>query len=114
MKLIKHSGPTQKLVTTEEVMIGLGAEKIETNYIPGKSPISIFALRQFMAEHLHSTGGRPTLDIKASDRKKIALIKGDWDKIKQIAKKEKAAPGQLVAVLLHKILDNINLCDHLA
>lgn len=106
--LIKDIGPVQERVSHEEFAKALGAEDTGMEINTKQSPISLFALRQFITKHLRSTGGRPALDKKTSKRSKISLMEGDWEKLKEIAQKECASPSQIAAILLHQVLQKVS------
>jgi len=106
-KPIKVIGSTQKPVNHDEVAKALGAEKVGIQIDTSQGPISLFSLRQFLANRLHSTGGRPKLKGTRKERKKIPIFSEDWEKLEKIAKyyKEKeginVSPGQIASALIH-------------
>lgn len=61
----------------------LGAEVVGSAPARGGSPLSRAALREEAFRRLRSTGGRPGLE--GTDRKKIPLTAGDWEKIERVA-----------------------------
>jgi len=106
-KKIKDTGKTQRVVSFDRVSKALGAEDMGVRIDTSRGPISLFSLRQVLVDQLRSTGGRPGLEGTGDTRNKIPTIKGDWKKLKEIAryygKNEKRAisPGQIAAVVLH-------------
>lgn len=110
VKIIKNSGPTQRQINTEVIAHALGAEKVGIKIDTKQGPISLFSLREFLVNHLYSTGGRPTLKGIRETRNKIPLFSGDWEKLKKIAEyyKEKeginVSSGQIASALIHVML----------
>lgn len=109
-KIIKNTGPTQRLVDTKVVAKALGAEKTGIKIDTKQGPISLFSLRQFLIKRLRSGGGRPALVGTTKRRNKVPFFNEDWIKLEKIAKyyREnegiKVSPGQIASVLIHNNL----------
>ena len=113
-RTIKNTGPTKRRVDAKAVAGALGAKKVGMRIDTRRGPISLLALRQFLANQLRSSGGRPALTGTAGRRKKIPLLAGDWDMLEKIARyyKEKeginVSPGQIASALIHTNLSGID------
>lgn len=114
-KLIKDTSKTQKKISTEFIGKSLGAKKIEIKINTRESPISLFALRQFLVERLASSGGRPKLEGTAKKRNKIPLLEDDWNKLKSIAEYYKKkdginiSPGQIASAIVHSFIAGVDI-----
>jgi len=114
-RIIKNVGPTQRQVNFEVAAEELGAEKVGLKIDTRQGPISLFELRQFLIEHLCSSGGRPALvGALKKRRNKIPLFDEDWIKLEIIAKyyqqKEgiNVSPGQIASALVHTHVSGID------
>jgi len=112
-KKIKDTGKTQRVVSFGRVSKALGAEDMGVRLDTSRGPISLLSLRQVLVDRLRSTGGRPGLEGTGDMRNKIPTIKGDWKKLKEIARyygkneKRTISPGQIAAVVLHMGISKI-------
>ncbi len=112
-KPIKVVGPTQEPVNPDVVAKALGAEKVGIQIDRSQGPISLFSLRQFLVNRLHSTGGRPKLKGTRKERNKIPIFSEDWEKLEKIAKYYKkkeginVSSGQIASVLIHAEVSKI-------
>ncbi|MBL7073303.1 MAG: hypothetical protein ISS33_05970 [Candidatus Omnitrophica bacterium] len=104
---IKDTGKTKRIISFDRVSKAVGAEDTGVGVDTSRGPFSLFSLRQVLVDQLRSTGGRPVLAGTGDKRDKIRTIKGDWEKLKKIAKhygkneKRTISPGQIAAVVLH-------------
>jgi hypothetical protein len=114
-KLIKDTSKTQRKISTEFIGKSLGAKKIEIKINTRESPISLFALRQFLVERLASSGGRPKLEGTAKKRNKIPLLEDDWNKLKSMAEYYKKkdginiSPGQIASAIVHSFIAGVDI-----
>jgi len=112
-KTIRDIGPTQRQVDPELVAQSLGAEKSDVVVNTAQGPISLYSLRQFLVERLRSTGGRPALVGRGTQRNKVPFFANDWERLKILAEyyKEKenikTNPGQIASILIHLILNRM-------
>ncbi len=93
MARIKLSGPTAKRIVFKDASarrvptagLGdrLGAEVVGGAPTRSGAPLSRAALREEVFHRLRSTGGRPGLE--GTERKKIPLTAGDWERIERVA-----------------------------
>lgn len=113
-KIIKDIGKTKRKIDAKVIANALGAEEVGTKIDTRRGPISLFSLRQFLVNQLHSTGGRPTLRGIRKKRNKISLATDDWEKLDKIAKhfKEKeginVSSGQIASLLIHVEVSKID------
>ena len=54
-KTIKDKGPTKRLVDPKTIARALCAEEEQVALVTKSGPISLFSLRQFIVDRLHST-----------------------------------------------------------
>lgn len=114
-KIIKNIGGTQRRIDANSIARVLGGEKVGVRIDTKQGPVSLFSLRQYLVERLHSSGGRPSLRGKAKRRNKIPLFDEDWHKLKMIAeyykKKERinVTPGQIASILVHRDVSKIRI-----
>ncbi len=113
--IIKDIGKTKRKVDGKVIAKALGAEEVGTKIDTRRGPISLFFLRQFLVNQLHSTGGRPTLRGTRKKRNKISLATDDWEKLNKIAKhiKEKegisVSSGQIASLLIHVGITKVDI-----
>ncbi len=113
-RIIKNTGRTQREIDPKELANALGAEDVGLKIDTKQGVISLFGLREFIVGRLHSSGGRPALVGTIKRRNKIPFFKGDWFKLKMLAKyyKEKeginVSPGQIASVLVHADISKID------
>ena len=111
---IKNTGRTQREIDPKVLARDLGAENAGIKIDTKQGVMSLFGLREFVMERLCSSGGRPALIGTIKRRNKIPFFKGDWGKLKMLAKyyKEKeginVSPGQIASVLIHADIAKIN------
>jgi hypothetical protein len=92
----------------------LGAEDTGLAIDAKEGHISLLALRQFLADRLQSTGGRPKLAGTSKVRRKISFFEEDWDEILKIAEYYKEKKGlnvtssQIAAALIHAGISGID------
>ena len=115
IKSIRDKSKAQKKISPEFIGKTLGAKKIEINIDTRKSPISLFALRQFLLERLASAGGRPKLEGTTKKRNKIPLLEDDWNKLKSLAEYYKkkdginVSPGQIASAIVHSFISGLDI-----
>ena len=105
---LKFADPTTRLVTPQEIELGLGAEQI---HVGESSHFSADVVRSELTHRLRSTGGRPSLrdiDLKP----KIPMRRAQWARLKKLAKSAglsdfKLTPAQLASVLLEKSIEEL-------
>jgi hypothetical protein len=113
-KTIKDKGPTKRLVDPKTIAGALGAEEAQVVLETKRGPISLFSLRQFLVDRLHSTGGRPKLEGTRQKRNKIPLFNEDWEKLEELSKyyREKeginVSSGQIASALIHAEISKID------
>jgi len=110
---VKVTGPRARRVEPELVAEALGARSEETGAVRPQSPMALVAVRQELLSRLTSTGGRPGL-AGATRRQKIPLDDTDWARLQKIAEalnddEVRPTPGQVASVLLHRLLENIDV-----
>jgi hypothetical protein len=82
----------------------LGAEESGASLLEALGPLTLFAVRQELANRLHSSGGRPAL-AGTTRRAKIPLSDAEWVQLEELAA-ALATPGfapsagQVASVLL--------------
>ncbi len=114
-KIIKEKGPTQRSINPKLVAKALSAEDTGIVIDTKRVPISLFALRQFIADRLYSTGGRPKLKGTRKVRNKISFFDEDWEKLKAIAGYYKEKEGinvsssQIASALIHAEISKIKI-----
>ena len=111
MKKFKHSGRSTR-VSKKTVERLLGAKKV-----PGKAkvkggPLTVMALREFVAQRLCSKGGRPALDGIEDKRRKVSLLKSDARLLEKLCERLskgdiKVNKSQLIASLVHFALERL-------
>lgn len=105
--IIKNTGPIQKRIDAETVARLLGAEKTNVKIDTKRSPISLYGLRLFLFDRLHSSGDRPKLAETKRVRKGIALPREDWERLESLAtyltetEGANVSAGQVAAALIH-------------
>jgi hypothetical protein len=109
---VRVDGPTLERVDGSVVAAGLGAERTEASVSTRQGTVALFALRQALAERLHSTGGRPSLGV--SRRQKIPLDDADWELLCRIAEllsdgAVSPTPGQVASELLRQRLHQVSV-----
>lgn len=113
--MIKHpkiisTSPKHPKISHEEVAEIFGAEPCGVR-VTGNNPITLAAVRDFLHRKLRSSGGRPAIEGIEQKRNKIPMVKGDWERLSQMAAKLsqqgtiKTTPGQLVAAIIHQFLE---------
>lgn len=114
-KSIKDTSKAQRKISTEFIGKTLGAKKIEIKIDTRESPITLFALRQFLMERLASSGGRPKLKGTAKKRNKIPLLEDDWNKLKSMSEYYKkkdginVSPGQIASAIVHSFISGVDI-----
>ncbi|MEZ0368262.1 MAG: hypothetical protein ACAI44_04160 [Candidatus Sericytochromatia bacterium] len=101
-------------MSPQHVQEALGAAEAQAGIEPS-APLSLFALRQYLAQELQSTGGRPAL-AGAKERKKIPLPEAEWQKLEELAAVllslgVRTTPGQVASALLHQSLEQLETLD---
>ena len=115
VKSINDTSKTQRKISTEFIGKTLGAKKIEIKIDTRESPISLFALRQFLIDRLASSGGRPKLEGSSKKRNKIPLLEDDWNKLKSMAEYYKkkdginVSPGQIASAIVHSFICGVDI-----
>ncbi len=112
-RVFKDVGPTKRLVDADVLAKALGAEDTGIKLDTTRGPISLFALRQYLASVLHSTGGRPKLAGTESTRRKISYFEEDVEKLDKLAayfgrRGLAVSSSQIASVLIHAELLKID------
>ena len=110
---IKQNGQTLERIDPKSLGKLLGAEVVSTKAVRPASPVSLFALRQYLLENLRSSGGRPTLEEDAR-RQKIPLSDESWQALTTLANILRAegipvSPGQIGGAIIRQGLTSLNL-----
>jgi hypothetical protein len=110
---VRVTGPRASRVEPEIVAKALGADIDESGAVRSQSPLALIAVRQELLSRLTSTGGRPGLE-GTTRRQKIPLDDEDWGRLRRIAEafnddEVRPTPGQVASVLLHRLLENIDV-----
>jgi len=92
-KTIKDKGPTVRLVNPSALAKALGADEINVEIDSGQGPISLFALRRFLADRLRCTVGRPGLKRTTNNSNNIHLFNEDWEKVEELARYYRETEG---------------------
>ncbi len=109
---VQQTGKTLKRIDPRKLAEALGAEVISTNAVKSHGPVSLFALRQYLLDNLHSAGGRPGLDSHAR-RQKIPLTDEIWLALTGLASILRSdgisiSPGQMASALIRQSLAQLN------
>lgn len=112
-KTIKDMGATQRRLKPKLVAKALGAEDTGIKIDTRRGPISLFTLRQFLVDRLHSTGGRPKLRGTRKKRSKISFLGEDWKKLEKISRYCRGeginvTSTQVASALIHKEVSTID------
>lgn len=113
-KTIVDNGKTKRAIDPEIIAEALGAEDTGFKINPKEGPISLLALRQFIADRLHSTGGRPKLMGAQKIRRKISFMEDDWNIIEKLAAYYREKEGlnvtssQVAVALIHAGITGID------
>jgi hypothetical protein len=90
----------------------LGASRVVTlSGLPSGGPLDLLQLRADVARRLKSTGGRPT--DPEWDTQRLVPFRGErWKQLERLAealstKERKVSPGQLAAILLDRVLEDV-------
>lgn len=110
---VKQTGKTVARVDPKTLGKILKAEMVPAKSVKSGSPVSMFALRQYLFENLHSSGGRPALETDTR-RQKIPLSEEAWNAITALADALRAegvtvSPGQMASAIVHQSLVQLNL-----
>ncbi|MFH1900799.1 MAG: hypothetical protein ABIK26_00945 [Candidatus Omnitrophota bacterium] len=114
---IKNIGKGQRRININAAAKALGGEKVGVKVNTKQGPISLFSLRQFIMDCLHSSGGRPALVGTTKERKKLPFFEEDWNKLKLIAEYYKieeginVSPAQIASILVHRDVAKIDISD---
>jgi len=105
---IKQTGKTLKRVDPVKLAEALGAEVVSKSAVKPHGPVSLFALRQYLLENLHSSGGRPALESHAR-RQKVPMTDEIWLALSDLASILRAdgisiSPGQMASALIRQSL----------
>ncbi len=109
---IAKTGKTLKKIDPKILAEALGAKVVSTSAVKAHGPVSLFALRQYLLENLHSSGGRPGLESHAR-RQKIPLTDEIWLALTGLASILRAdgisiSPGQMASALIRQSLAQLN------
>ncbi len=113
-KAIVDDGKTKRAVNPDVIADALDAEDTGFRINPHEGPISLFTLRQFIADRLHSTGGRPKLMGTQKIRRKISFIEDDWNIIEKLTAYYREKEGlnvtssQVAVALIHAGISGID------
>lgn len=113
-RLIKDKGQAKRPVNPKAIAKALGAEEINIGIPVKRGPIPLLSLRQFLADRLRSTGGRPKLEGAGKKRNKIPLIGEDWEKLEELARYYReteginVSSGQIASALIHAEISKID------
>lgn len=105
-KIIKDKGTTKICVSPKRIAKALGAEDTGFDIDTRRGPVSLFFLRQFLVNRLHSTGGRPKLTGVRKKRSKMSFFSEDWKKLEKISRYYReeginVTSSQIASALLH-------------
>jgi hypothetical protein len=109
---IKNTGKTLKRIEPDKLSKLLGAEIVSTEAVESGSPVSLFALREYILENLRSTGGRPAIETNAK-RQKIPLSEETWQALTALTSILRAdgvsiSPGQMASAIIRQGLLQLN------
>ena len=112
-RIIKVKGATKRIIDPTFMAHALGAEDTGIRVDTRRGPISLFGLRRFLADRLHSTGGRPKLKGTRQIRSKITFFNEDWKKLEKISRYYiqeglNVTSSQIASALIHKELSKID------
>lgn len=113
-RTIKDKGTTKRLVKPKAIAKALSAEDVKVRVDTRRGPISLFYLRQFLVQHLRSTGGRPRLEGTGKKRNKVPLFTEDRGKLEELAKYYReteginVSSGQIASALIHAEISKID------
>ena len=112
-RIIKVKGATKRIIDPTFVAHVLGAEDTGVKLDTRRGPFSLFGLRQFLVDRLHSSGGRPKLRGTRRIRSKITFFNDDWKKLEEISRyyiKEglNVTSSQVASALIHEGLWKID------
>src|SRR5690348_8561657 len=111
LRPIRDTGSALPRVEAARLRQALGAEEAAEGLAEALAPVTLFALRQELANRLHSSGGRPAL-AGTTRRAKIPLSDDEWEKLEELATAI-ATPGfapsagQVASVLLSLSLHSV-------
>lgn len=106
-RVIKDKGKAKRRIGQKGIAKALGAVVTGVKIDTRRGPVSLITLRQFLANRLYSTGGRPRLRGTRNKRSKISLFDEDWKKLEEICRYYReeeginVSPGQIASVLIH-------------
>ena len=113
-KTIQDKSAAMRAVSPAQMAKALGAVDTGIKIDTRQGPISLLMLRQFLADRLHSNGGRPRLKGTRKVRSKITFFNEDWRKLKKLSEYYRKVQGirvtssQLAAALLHVQISSVN------
>lgn len=113
-KTIQDKSTTMRAVSPARMAKALGAVPTGIEIDARQGPVSLFTLRQFLADSLYSNGGRPSLKGTRKVRSKISFFNEDWEKLKQLSEYYRKVDGirvtssQIAAALLHAQISGVN------
>lgn len=113
-KAVRDKSPAKRRISLKAIAKALGAEDTGIQVDTRRGSLSLFSLRQFLADRLRSRGGRPRLEGTRKKRNKISFFSEDWEKLEKLAKyyreKEgiKVSSGQIASALIHAEVSRID------
>jgi hypothetical protein len=103
---IKQTGKILKRIDPKKIGKLLGAAVVSEGSVKAGSPVSLFALRQYLLENLQSSGGRPAIE-KNARRQKIPISDETWEAITTLtnilrAEGVSVSPGQMASAIIRQ------------
>lgn len=111
---IKDKGKTKRAVDAGKISAALGAEDTGLKIRAKEGPVTLLALRRFLSDRLHSTGGRPKLRGAQKVRRKISFLEDDWAVIEKLTEYYREKEGlnvtssQVAVALIHAGISGID------
>jgi hypothetical protein len=111
VKRIVATGDRTARVEPSAVADALGGEPTGESVVDVSSPLTVYAIRAELMRRRHSRGGRPGLS-GATNRVKIPLSDGDWQRLEDVAASVSTegfcpSAGQVASVLIAAALRSL-------
>jgi hypothetical protein len=108
---IRDTSASLPRIDPDQIKEALGAETSAEGLAGALAPVTLFAVREALANRLQSTGGRPALG-GTTRRAKIPLSDNEWEQLEVLAAAIGAAgfapsAGQVASVLLSLSLHSV-------
>lgn len=114
-RVVKDKGAAKRRLNLESVAEALGGEDTGVEIDTRRGPLSLFTLRQFLVDRLHSAGGRPRLRGTRKRRSKISFFEEDWRKLEKMRRYYREEKGinvtlsQIASALIHAGVSRIDI-----